>query len=242
MFLTEKQKYLSTHGFEATSLKAVLFDMDGVLFNSMPNHARAWYQSMKPFGLDISPEEAYLHEGRTGGDTINILAQRSWGREATEVEQQEIYKAKSELFASLPQAEPMPGVLQLLTKVKKDGFEVMVVTGSGQHTLLDKLNRSFPGVFSPEFMVTSFDVKHGKPDPEPYVIALKKAGINPWQALVVENAPLGINSSVAAKIFTIAVNTGPLPDKVLKEAGADLLFPSMLSLCECWSKVRDTFI
>ena len=47
-------------------LKAVLFDMDGVLFNSMPYHSEAWHQVMKTHGLDLSREEAYMHEGRTG--------------------------------------------------------------------------------------------------------------------------------------------------------------------------------
>ena len=57
-------------------LKAVLFDMDGVLFNSMPYHSEAWHQVMKTHGLDLSREEAYMHEGRTGASTTNIVFQR----------------------------------------------------------------------------------------------------------------------------------------------------------------------
>ena len=60
-------------------LKAVLFDMDGVLFNSMPYHSEAWHQVMKTHGLDLSREEAYMHEGRTGASTINIVFQRELG-------------------------------------------------------------------------------------------------------------------------------------------------------------------
>ena len=70
---------------------------------------------------------------------------------------------------------------------------------------------------------------------------LQKAGIQPWEGLVVENAPLGVQAGVSAGIFTIAVNTGPLPDEVLIDAGADLLFPSMQSLCEHWEEIRKTF-
>ena len=65
-------------------LKAVLFDMDGVLFNSMPYHSEAWHQVMKTHGLDLSREEAYMHEGRTGASTINIVFQRELGKEATQ--------------------------------------------------------------------------------------------------------------------------------------------------------------
>ena len=222
-------------------LKAVLFDMDGVLFNSMPYHADAWHKVMERRGLHLSREEAYMHEGRTGGGTIDLLAQRDWGRRATEEEKQTIYKAKSDVFSRCPEAPRMPGAYELLKKVKADGFTPMVVTGSGQVSLIDRLNHNFPSVFRRDLMVTSFDVKYGKPNPEPYLMGLQKAGIQPWEGLVVENAPLGVQAGVSAGIFTIAVNTGPLPDKVLIDAGADLLFPSMQSLCEHWEEIRKTF-
>jgi beta-phosphoglucomutase-like phosphatase (HAD superfamily) len=51
---------------------------------------------------------------------------------------------------------------------------------------------------------------------------------------VVENAPLGVQASVAAGIFTIAVNTGPIDGQVLLDAGANLLFPSMPNFCDAW--------
>jgi beta-phosphoglucomutase-like phosphatase (HAD superfamily) len=65
-------------------------------------------------------------------------------------------------------------------------------------------------------MVTAFDVKKGKPDPEPYLIALGKSGVKPNEAFVVENAPLGVRSSVAAGLFTFAVNTGILTTEELE--------------------------
>lgn len=241
MFETEKDKYLKKHGFEAMRLKAVLFDMDGVLFDSMPNHAYAWSHAMTQFGLQMTAEEAYMHEGRTGAGTINILAQRYWRRDATEEEKQTIYKAKSDLFSQCPEALEMPGAHALLKKVKADGRTPVIVTGSGQVSLLDRLNHHFPDMFRRNLMVTSFDVKYGKPNPEPYLMGLQKAGIEPWEGIVVENAPLGVQAASAARIFTIAVNTGPLPDHVLLDAGADLLFPSMQALCDSWEEVLKAF-
>ena len=238
MFEAEKDKYLMKHGFGATRLKAVLFDMDGVLFDSMPNHAYSWSHAMTQFGLHITPEEAYMHEGRTGGGTIDLLVQRDWGRRATEEEKQTIYKAKSDVFSRCPEAPRMPGAYELLKKVKADGFTPMVVTGSGQVSLIDRLNHNFPSVFRRDLMVTSFDVKYGKPNPEPYLMALKKAHLQPNEALVIENAPLGVQAGVAAGIFTIAVNTGPLPDQVLWDEGANLLFPSMPAFNENWEILK----
>ena len=79
-------------------------------------------------------------------------------------------------------------------------------------------------------MVTAYDVKYGKPHPEPYLMGLQKAGVAANEAIVIENAPMGVEAGVAAGIFTIAVNTGPLPDQVLLDQGANLLFPNMETL------------
>ena len=175
-----------------------------------------------------------MHEGRTGAATINIVSMRERHHEATEEEIKEIYATKSQLFNQLPTAEEMPGAWDLLQQVKACGLTPMVVTGSGQTSLLDRLNQHFPGMFQQDLMVTAFDVKYGKPNPEPYLMALKKAGIQPNEAIVVENAPLGVQAGVGAGIFTVAVNTGPLPDEALLNEGANLLFPSMAAFNEHW--------
>ncbi|MDR0892430.1 MAG: HAD family hydrolase [Mediterranea sp.] len=215
-------------------LKAVLFDMDGVLFDSMPYHAEAWHKVMTGHGFTFSREEAYLHEGRTGSGTINIVFQRELGRDATEAEVQGLYDEKSTLFNSYPEAERMPGAWELLQKIKAEGLTPMVVTGSGQHSLLGRLEHNFPGMFRQELMVTAFDVKYGKPNPEPYLMALQKGGLKADEAVVIENAPLGVEAGHKAGIYTIAVNTGPLDGQVLMDAGADILFPSMPALCDAW--------
>lgn len=206
-------------------IKAVLFDMDGVLYDSMPNHAKAWSTAVTEFGLSMSPHEAYLHEGRTGHGTINILAQRHWGRNATTEEMERIYAAKSALFNTCPEPQPMPGAAQLLQSIRSLGLTIVLVTGSAQHSLLTRLAHDFPGIFNAERMVTAFDVKHGKPHPEPYLMGLEKAGVSASEAIVIENAPLGVEAAHAAGIYTIAVNTGPLSPKVLLDAGADIVLP-----------------
>ena len=241
MYKEAIKKYLARAGHTSINLKAVLFDMDGVLFNSMPNHAEAWHKTMAQFGFTLSREEAYMHEGRTGAATINIVSQRERGFDATEEEIKRIYQTKSDLFNQYPQAERMPGALEILTQIKDAGLIPMVVTGSGQTSLLDRLNKNFPNIFKRELMITAFDVKYGKPNPEPYLMALKKGGFQPNEALVVENAPLGVQAGVAAGIFTIAVNTGPLPDHTLLDQGANLLFHSMPDFNKHWKELKNCF-
>lgn len=241
MYKEAIKKYLSLKGYDSINLKAVLFDMDGVLFNSMPSHAKSWHKVMKEFGFTLSEEEAYMHEGRTGASTINIVSQRERGHDATQEEIEAIYKAKTNAFNSFPKAERMEGALEVLKEIKSQGLIPMVVTGSGQKSLLERLNNNFPDIFKQELMVTAYDVKHGKPHPEPYLMALEKAGLKPNEAIVIENAPLGVQAGVAAGIFTIAVNTGPIDDSVLLNEGANILFPSMTAFAQAWKELNEEF-
>lgn len=225
------EKFLIQHHYTGINLKAILFDMDGILYDSMPAHDKSWRQTMDELNLQYIPYEFYLQEGRIGKSTIDAVFQRNLQREATEEEEQRIYARKSELFQQYNSGATMPGAKEILNYVKGEGLTPVLVTGSGQPSLLDKLDTHFPGIFTPETMITAFDVVHGKPHPEPFLMGLQKGGnLAPNQALVIENAPLGIEAAVGAGIFTIAVNTGPLPDSVLREAGASLVFDSMTTL------------
>ncbi|KAA6319802.1 Sugar phosphatase YfbT [termite gut metagenome] len=241
MFQQAVKHYLQATGYPYIKLKSVLFDMDGVLFDSMPYHADAWHKTMKARGLDLSYEEAYLHEGRTGAGTINIVCKRQWNREASPEEIEAIYHEKTIEFNKHPLAQRMPGTYELLSKIKATGVFSSVVTGSGQNSLLGQLEENYPGMFCPELMVTAFDVKYGKPNPEPYLMALSRGNRKANEAIVIENAPLGVEAGVKAGIFTIAVNTGPLADSILIEAGANLLFPSMQALADAWEELTLLF-
>lgn len=224
--------YLLQNNYTQFDIKAVLFDMDGVLYDSMAAHARAWQETMEEFGFKSTrPEDFYLHEGRTGTSTINLLFEREFKRQATEEEITKIYDRKTELFYQYNSGNIIPGSKEVLELVKSNGLTPVLVTGSGQPSLLDKINVNFPDIFSNETMVTAFDVKIGKPHPEPFLMGLKKGGnLKPNQAIAIENAPLGTESAHKAGLFVIDVNTGPLPDEILKEAGGNIVFDSMLTL------------
>ncbi|MCL2596765.1 MAG: HAD-IA family hydrolase [Paludibacter sp.] len=218
-------------------IQAVFFDMDGVLYDSMPTHSEAWVRAMTQFGYDFTTNDCYLNEGRTGDDTINQQAQLQFGRDATREEMDKIYAFKSEIFEHSSGALPMPFANNLLQKIKQQGRQIVLVTGSGQASLLENLNRDFPDIFNKNNTVTAFDVTYGKPNPEPYLLALKKAGCKANEAIVVENAPLGIEAAKAANLFVIAVNTGTLSDKILYDYGANIVFSGIKELHERWDKL-----
>ena len=235
MYQIAIKQYLERHGFEALCPKAVLFDMDGVLYDSMPNHAIAWQEAMARFGVHMTADDAYATEGARGVDTIREMVKRQQGRIIDEAEAQRMYDVKTQIFHSLPEAPVMPGILELMQKIHEEGLECGVVTGSGQRPLIQRILKDFGKFVIEAHITTAYDVQHGKPNPDPYLMGLKKAGdLKPNEAIVIENAPLGIRAGHAAHIFTIAVNTGPLPDEELLAAGANLIFPNMKELSLHW--------
>lgn len=88
------------NGFE--SLRAIFFDMDGVIYDSMGNHAIAWSKAFGYLGWDFPLEKVYMNEGRTGSSTIHLLYQEKLGRQATDEEIEKIYGKKSEYFDQMP--------------------------------------------------------------------------------------------------------------------------------------------
>lgn len=239
MYYLAIKKYLEEHDFEALSPRVVLFDMDGVLYDSMPNHAIAWQESMAKYGIHMTADDAYATEGARGVDTIREMVRRQQHREIDEVEAQKMYDLKSQTFHSLPEAPVMPGILDLMRQIHASGLQCGVVTGSGQRPLISRILKDFGDYVDEAHITTAYDVTRGKPLPDPYLMGLHKAGdLAPWQAVVIENAPLGVRSGHAARIFTIAVNTGPLPNNELLAAGANLIFSSMTDFSEHWTELN----
>ena len=221
-----------------TSPKVVLFDMDGVLYDSMPNHGIAWQRAMKEFGIHFTVEDSYATEGARGVDTIRKYAKAQLGKELTEEEAQKMYDLKAHYFHEMPEAKIFDGVTDLMKKIKDSGLKIGIVTGSAQRPLIERVTHDFGDFVSRDQITTAFDVKRGKPNPDPYLMGLKKAGnYAPSEGIVVENAPLGVRAGVAAGCYTVAINSGPLADSVLINEGANILFPTIREFADNWKEV-----
>ena len=215
---------------QPTSPKVVLFDMDGVLYDSMPNHGIAWQRAMKEFGIHFTVEDSYATEGARGVDTIRKYAKAQLGKELTEEE--------AHYFHEMPEAKIFDGVTDLMKKIKDSGLKIGIVTGSAQRPLIERVTHDFGDFVSRDQITTAFDVKRGKPNPDPYLMGLKKAGnYAPSEGIVVENAPLGVRAGVAAGCYTVAINSGPLDDSVLINEGANILFPTIREFADNWEEV-----
>ena len=188
----EVKLYLEKSGFDSFQPRAVLFDMDGVLYDSMPNHARCWQEAMAKFGLKMIAADVYATEGMRGVETIRLMVKAQQGRDISEDEAQMMYDEKARLFGLLPKAPIMEGVLELMEKIKLAGMQIVVVTGSGQRPLIERLQHDFKDFITADKIVSAYDVTRGKPAPDPYLMGLQKAGnLQPWQGVVVENSSNG---------------------------------------------------
>lgn len=234
-------KYLEKNNFERFEPMVALFDMDGVLYDSMWNHAQSWHESMAHYDIPMTEMDAFRYEGMRGVETIRLVTRQHRGQAVSEKEAEEMYKYKTECYRKKKTAPMIPSVHQLQENLHNKGIKIGVVTGSGQASLIDRILHDFDGLVSPEMIVTAHDVKHGKPAADPYLMGMDKATrvlqaegrmgmtdcVKPYQTIVFENAPLGVKAAVAARCLTVAVNTGPLPDDILWEAGADVVVKTM---------------
>lgn len=233
-FITD---YKQQQGCDRFLPQLFLFDMDGVLYDSMPNHATAWVQAMHEVGLKMKRIDAYLTEGQKGTDTIIQICQQQRGTTISQQQAQEIYDRKAQIFARLPKPPIMQGIPELMQCIKQQGWQIGIVTGSGQRPLIRRIKKDFRRFVPEQHIVTAYDVLHGKPHPEPYLKGMQQAGITePWRVVVVENAPLGIQAGVAAGCFTIGIATGLIKQQQLRQAGAHLTFKSVNQFLEYWNK------
>lgn len=217
-------------------LRAALIDMDGTLYDSMSRHSMAWKRLADEQGWSYGENDFFMHEGRTGRDTIRI-----YNPKATPQLTEELYHLKTEYFNQLPPVNPMPGAKAMLDTLSIAGIKRVLVTGSAQNSLLKRLDTDFPGAFAPDMRITARDVRNGKPNPEPFLSAMLLAHVWPAQAMIIENAPLGVMAGHASGAFTVAVNTGPIPATTLIEAGADVLFPSMQAFADALPELLSAF-
>lgn len=216
-----------------SSFKAIFFDMDGVLFDSMPYHAKAWEEVMRANGLPFTAYDAYLNEGRTGQSVIQEASNKV-NKPCTDQQIEEIYRQKADAFKRMQPngAQPMDGIKEVLAFLAEHQKQVWVVTGSGQLSLFAQLSTLHPTLFVREQLITAYDVTHGKPHPEPYLKAWERSGLKKEECCVVENAPLGVRAAKNAGLFTIAVNTGILENERLSQEKADVVLPNMHALLQ----------
>jgi beta-phosphoglucomutase len=204
------------------NIKAVCFDMDGVVVHTMPHHVEAWRYAFKEKGYDHNELEFYLREGMPGRKTILDIFNSSQ-IPVSENDIEEIYVTKRNYFKENANYTFIKETISLLEYLSKKNIPISLVTGSRREFVAEVL-QILPVVFNS--VITGDDVKEGKPSPEPYLKAMMGLSFDPSEWLVIENAPLGIESAKQAGAFCLAIET-TLEEKYLKEADM-IVKPSQL--------------
>lgn len=200
--------------------KAVIFDMDGVITDTMPYHFKAWKEIFKAQGILVTHEDIYKREGQKGIDSVREIFTEK-GRLFNEGLARQLLKDKEDCFKKIFKRKFINGSRSFIKALKRKELLLALVTGTSRH----EAERLLPKDLWASFNVTvcGCDVQNGKPHPEPYLKALAHLKIKAKEAIVLENAPFGIRSAKAAGIKCIAIETS-LPKAYLKQA--DQVFSS----------------
>lgn len=190
-------------------IKGVIFDLDGVLVDSMPSHSEAWIKAFKDVaGLDVTEHDIYLLEGMRGQELVMKIFEQK--RYPSRSKAEKIEEVKKQIFGKIRRAKPFEGTKEILENLKTRDS---IVSGSSKADVEMLIQEAFEK--KPEELVdaviTADDVKKGKPDPSAFLEALRQMRLKASEALVVENSPLGVKAANDAGIKCVLVlNNTPL--------------------------------
>ena len=204
-------------------MKALLFDFDGTLADTMPAHFEAWKKAFAEEKIVLLPEEYYPLEGMKVQEVARILSEK---HALPENYIQNLVKCKEIFFKqAVTTVSFYPGAYELLSLLRKQNYKLALVTAAQRTRLEETTPLSFLALF--DTIITGDDVTEGKPSPEPYTLALTRLSLTPQEAIVIENAPLGISSARAAGIYCVAISSTVAPEKLTE---AQVIVPTLQSV------------
>lgn len=188
-------------------MRGILFDMDGVLIDAMPYHAEAFKRAFKDvINLEIENKDVYLLEGMPGEELTKQILKKYANAENDEEIIKSIDQKKTKIFHQIEESKPFDGVHDLMNSLNSIDCLKAVVSGASSKEVESLLQKS--GLLkSFDLIVTGDDLSEGKPEPQPFIYAVEKLGLQTSNTLVVENAPLGIESAIKAGIdYIVTLN------------------------------------
>ncbi|MBI2039768.1 HAD family phosphatase [Candidatus Microgenomates bacterium] len=193
-------------------IKAVIFDMDGVITRTEAIQSGAESQVFATIGIHITPEEIInSYSGWKDTEMFKDMAKRHLIKDIEKLRKKKweiVYKKLSDKSIPL-----VPGSLDLIEKLQKHGYPLALASSTNQKFISIILSSlSIKEKFSA--VVSGDEVKQGKPNPEIFLLTSKKLGISSSDCLVIEDAPSGIKAAKAAGMKCIAIATSVTKDKL----------------------------
>jgi beta-phosphoglucomutase len=201
--------------------KGIIFDMDGVLVDAMPFHCKAIQTAAKQeVNIDVKQRDVYLLEGMPGEEMVKeLLRQKRYTGNIEEISDGDdnsdkldsvahrIHERKKKIFEQIDASAPINGAKELISTIR---CKKALVSGAAKQEV-DSIISKYFGKDAFDVIVTGEDLEEGKPSPDPFRTALTKMGLKESEAIVVENAPLGVKAANNAGIRCIVtLNNTPL--------------------------------
>ena len=211
-------------------IKAVIFDIDGTLVDSVDLHARAWQEAFRRFGKEI-PYAQVRHQIGKGGDQLMPVF---FSEEELDEIGPEMEKYRGELYKReyLPRVRAFPRVRELFLKIKEDGLRLALASSAREDELgaYKKIARIEDLV---EEETSADDADKSKPHPDIFEAALGRLGdLGPGEAVVVGDTPYDALAAGRAGLRTIGVLCGGFPEPELRAAGCVQIFAGPADLLE----------
>ncbi|MBN1398039.1 MAG: beta-phosphoglucomutase [Bacteroidetes bacterium] len=189
-------------------IKAVLFDLDGVLVSTDEYHYQSWVKISKDEGFDFFNHTFNnKFRGVARMKCVDIITEAS-GRKYTAAQKQELADRKNRYFVESLEAVTtemlLPGSLEMLKELKKRGIKIAVASNSRNAMTIIKQTQIEHLL---DAIVDGHQIENSKPDPEVFLLAAKKVGVPPVNCLVVEDAVTGIESANRAGMKSLGIGT-----------------------------------
>jgi len=206
--------------------RGVIFDMDGVLVDSGPAHAASWRVLAQKHGIEMSDELFRRSFGQTSRDIIRSL----WSDDTGEEDIRRLDEEKEAIYRELitGQVPLTAGAPETLNALRQAGLVLAIATSGPRENVELVLSETALG---PLFaaIVTGFDIEKGKPAPDCFLLAAQRAGLQPENCVVVEDAPVGIEAALAAGMKAIGF-AGTHPAERLTQSGAGVVVEHLASI------------
>ncbi|BAU63463.1 HAD family hydrolase [Stanieria sp. NIES-3757] len=209
-------------------IKAVIFDLDGTLVDSVDLHAQAWVKAFQNYGYEFSFEKLRQQIGKGGSYIIKDLLPQAEDEKLCSA----ISDYRKEYYQKnlLKQVRPFPKVKELFEKIKADGMKIVLASSARTKTIahykqLLEIEDLIDGATSTD------DVEKSKPEPDIFLAALDKVnGVTTSEAMVIGDSPYDVEAANKASLPTICFLCGGFPKETLIEAGCIAIYQDAADL------------
>ena len=202
-------------------IEAVLFDMDGLMFDTERMYQKAWLQAGRQMGAPMEPEIVDRLRGRNREGCARVCRD-AFGEDFDFDAMRTACRALMARWIEEDGLPVKPGLYELLAELERRGIPAVLATSTTRdsawsHLQRAKVDRYFLGA------VCGDEVSHSKPDPEVFLKAAALAGRDPARCMVLEDSPAGVRAGAAAGCFTVMVPDLTAPDEELKKLADEIL-------------------